>query len=162
MRVADWSWSRITEVGAMVTVGVASTVTSVFEAGVAVGVGVAPPVVPVSVTVMVSTQLFVVPVGVNVRVERPELLKAGQLPVAIDQRYVNVPVPPEGVAVIVTDWPWSMTTDVGAIDIVGVALTVTPAFVAGRAVGVGVAPPVGTRVRQGYRKDTIVRTFRSV
>jgi hypothetical protein len=36
-------------------------------------------------------------------VEVPELLKPGQLPDAIDQTKVNVPVPPAGVAVIVTD-----------------------------------------------------------
>jgi hypothetical protein len=46
------------------------------------------------------------------------------------------------VAVIVTDWPWSIRTDVGEIDTDGVASTVTAAFVVGVAVGVGVAPPV--------------------
>jgi len=52
-----------TEVGAIETVGVAFTVTAALVAGEAVGVGVAPPVVPLSVTVTVRTQLFEVPVG---------------------------------------------------------------------------------------------------
>jgi hypothetical protein len=51
-------------------------------------------------------------------------------------------VPPDGVAVIVTDWPRSITTEVGEIVTVGVAFTVTAAFVGGEAVGDGVAPPV--------------------
>jgi hypothetical protein len=53
-----------------------------------------------------------------------------------------VPVPPAGAAEIVTDWSWSRATEVGAIETVGVALTVSAELVAGVAVGVGVAPPV--------------------
>jgi len=77
-----------------------------------------------------------------VSAEAPGLLNPGQLPEAIDHAYANVPVPPAGVAVIVTDWPWSMTIDVGEIVTVGVDFTVTAALVAGVAVAVGVAPPV--------------------
>ena len=107
----------------IVTDGAACTVTDAFVAGVAVGCGVA--VVPESVSVTVNTQFVVVPVGVYVSAETPELEKPGQLPEEIAQAYVNVPVPPDGVAVIVTDCPWSMTTDVGEIDTVGGELTVT-------------------------------------
>jgi hypothetical protein len=62
--VIDWPWSMITAVGEMDTVEVAFTVTAALVAGVDVGAGVAPPVVPVSVVVTVRTQLLVVPVGV--------------------------------------------------------------------------------------------------
>ena len=43
---------------------------------------------------------------------------------------------------IVTCWPWSMTTEVGEIDTDNAESTVTAALVDGVAVGVGVAPPV--------------------
>jgi len=92
-----------TVVGEIETVGAAFTVTAAFVAGVAVGVGVAPPVVPLSVSVTARTQLLVVPVGAYVSAAAPELLNPGQPPEAIDQTYEKVPVPPAGVAVIVTD-----------------------------------------------------------
>ena len=60
----DWPWSMTTVVGEMETVGVDFTVTAAFEGGVAVGAGVAPPVVPVSVRVTVRMQLEVMPLGV--------------------------------------------------------------------------------------------------
>ena len=46
---------------------------------------------------------------------------------------------------IVTDCPWSITTDIGAIETAGAVSTVTVAFVSGVAVGVGVAPAVVPR-----------------
>jgi hypothetical protein len=52
-----------TEVGEIDTVRAAFTATATLVGGVAVGGGVAPPVVPVSVIVTVRTQLLVVPVG---------------------------------------------------------------------------------------------------
>ena len=64
MIVTDWPWSMTTEVGEIVTDTAKFTVTVAGVAGVAVGVGVAPPVVPVSVRVTMSTQVVVVPVGV--------------------------------------------------------------------------------------------------
>jgi len=64
MIVSDWPRSIVTVVGAMETVGTAFTVTAALVEGVAVGVGFAPPVVPVSVRVTVSTQSMVVLVGV--------------------------------------------------------------------------------------------------
>ncbi len=93
------------------------TVTAALVAGVAVGCGVT--VVPVSVSVTVSTQVVVVPLGVYVSEMAPELTNPGQVPDATAHRYVNVPVPPNGVAVIVTDWPKSIVTEVGEIDTVG-------------------------------------------
>jgi len=63
VRVTDWPWSMITEVGEIVTEGAESTVTEVEVAGVAdppVGL----PTVPESVTVTVRTQVPVVPLGV--------------------------------------------------------------------------------------------------
>ena len=80
-----WPWSMTTEIGEIVTVGAASTVTAAFVGGVAVGVGVAPPVVPESVIVTVRTQLDVVPVGIYVNVGAPESLNPEQVPDAIDQ-----------------------------------------------------------------------------
>ena len=53
-----------TEVGESDTAGAGFTVTAALVDGVAVGAGVAPPVVPVSVTVTVRTQSVVVPLGV--------------------------------------------------------------------------------------------------
>lgn len=140
--MTDWPWSITTEVGEIVTVGAESTVTAALVVGVATGVGVAPPVVPASVSVTVSTQFAVVPVGEYVSVLAPESANPGQLPDAIDQTYVKLPVPPDGVTVMVTDCPRSITTEVGAIVMVGVASTVTDDLIAGVAVGAGLAPPV--------------------
>jgi hypothetical protein len=55
-------------------------VTAVFVAGVAVIVGVAPAVVPVSVTVTVITQFVVVPLEVYVNGLLLPATKPGQLP----------------------------------------------------------------------------------
>ena len=85
MIVTDWPWSITTDVGAIVTVGAVSTVTAAFVTGVAVGVGVAPPVLPSSVSRSVSTHVAVVPVGVNVSVIAPESAKPGQIPDFTDQ-----------------------------------------------------------------------------
>jgi len=74
-----------TAVGETVTPNADSTVTAEVVEGVAVGVGVAPPVVPESVSVTVSTQFVVVPLGVKMRVAAPESTNPGQLPDAIDQ-----------------------------------------------------------------------------
>ena len=68
---------------------------------VAVAGGVAPEVTPVSVTVIVNTQLIVVLVGVYTNVVTlPGLLKPGHVPVFVHE-YENVPVPLVAVAVIV-------------------------------------------------------------
>jgi len=83
--VTDWPWSITTEIGAIVTEIAVSTVTAVFVAGVAVIVGVDPPVVPVSVTVTVRTHVVVVPVGVYVSATVPEFANPGQLPDLTDQ-----------------------------------------------------------------------------
>ena len=64
MIVTDWSWSITTEVGEIETVGAELTVTAALAAGVAEGVGIAPPVVPMSVSVTVRTQSEVAAVGV--------------------------------------------------------------------------------------------------
>jgi len=108
------------------------------------GAATATAVVPVavlptaSVTVTLSTQVVVVAVGVYARAAAPEFENPGQLPDATDQRYVNGPVPPNGVAVIVTACPCTADTGEGDTDAVGVAFTVT------EDAGVGVAdPPVG-------------------
>jgi len=82
--VTDWPWSITTDVGATVTDRAVSTVTAEFVAGVAVGVGVDPPVVPVSVRVTVRTHVVVVPEGVYGNVEAPEFENPGQLPDWID------------------------------------------------------------------------------
>ena len=85
MIVTDCPSSITTDVGEIVAEIVASTVTAAFVPGVAVMAGVAPPVVPVSVTVTVSRQLAVVPVGRYVKTEAPEFEKPGQLPDWTDQ-----------------------------------------------------------------------------
>ena len=84
MNVTDCPWSIVTDVGAMVTASVESTVTDVEVAGVAAP-PVGPPTVPVSVSVTVSTQFVVVPVGPNVNPATPEFTNPGQLPDLIDQ-----------------------------------------------------------------------------
>jgi len=61
---SDWPWSMTTDVGEIETDGVVSTVTAAFVEGVAVGVGEAPLVVPVSVRVTVRTQFVEVAPGV--------------------------------------------------------------------------------------------------
>jgi len=60
------------------------TVTAALVDGVAVTVGDAPPVVPVSVSLTVRTQSVVVPLGAKVSVAAPESEKPGQLPEATD------------------------------------------------------------------------------
>jgi len=83
--VTAWPRSITTDVGEIETVGVDFTVTAAFVEGVPVGVGVAPPVVPVSVSVTVRTQFEVVLVGVKVSAEAPELTNPGHPPEATDQ-----------------------------------------------------------------------------
>ena len=85
MIVTDCPWSITTDVGTIVTVGVVSTVTAAFVVGVAVGVGLDPPVVPVSVMVTVRTHVAVGPVGAYASVAAPEFENPGQLPDLIDQ-----------------------------------------------------------------------------
>jgi len=136
--VTDWPRSITTDVGAIVTEIAVSTDTAEFVAGAAVIVGVDPPVVPVSVSVTVSTHVAVVPVGMYASAATPEFAKPGQLPDLTDHAYPKLPVPPDGVAVITTDWPWSISTVVGAIVTVGAVSTVTAVFVGGDA-----EPPVG-------------------
>ena len=85
MTATDCPWSMTTEVGETVTDSGVSTDTVALVAGVAVIVGVEPPVVPVSVTVRVSTQSAVVPVGAYGSVTAPEFAKPGQLPDFTDQ-----------------------------------------------------------------------------
>jgi len=62
--VTDWPWSMSTDVGESDTVGALSTVMAALVVGDAMAAGVAPPVVPVSVTVTARTQFEVVLVGV--------------------------------------------------------------------------------------------------
>ena len=64
MIVADCPWSITIDVGEIATISPVPTVTVVGVTGVAERVGFAPPVVPVSVTVTVITQVVVVLVGV--------------------------------------------------------------------------------------------------
>ena len=79
MIATDCPRSITTVVGAIVTVGDASTVTDVEVVGVATP-PVGPPTVPESVSVTVSRQFVVVPVGVYVREGVPEFENPGQLP----------------------------------------------------------------------------------
>ena len=80
----DWPWSITTVVGAIATVGAASTVAEVLVAGVAAP-PVGPPTVPESVSVTVRTHVVVVPVGAYVSAAAPEFANPGQLPDLIDQ-----------------------------------------------------------------------------
>ncbi len=86
MIVTDWPSSIVADVGEIDTASAVFTVTAALVGGVAVSVGVAPPVVPVSVSVTVSTQVAVVPLGVNVSVAAFESTKPVQVPDATDQR----------------------------------------------------------------------------